>query len=306
MRKTLHYLPILIATAVLLPLTPTPAAAASAPSATQGSQSGGSLTQQLNQAQQQLTKLNDQVERAGAAVDTLNRQVTADVAREASLHQRLGVMARLQYQRPALSLTLILSARSLDELISDISQARLVAKKQQSLINQTQKLHQLDQQARDQAAGQLSKIQAARSAASKMADHLKAMVQSAKNAQLTQTLAMAVSVGSRGAAAGPFPNHFAFGFCTWWVATRRFIPWLGNANQWPAGARAAGFAEGPMPKVGAVMVTAESSIGHVAYVESASADGSMWTVSEMNFTAWDVVDHRTIHRGQVPLVTFIY
>jgi surface antigen len=307
MRPKFRYLPILIAAGVMLPFAPTPAAAATTTSTTKTAQSAGTLTQQLNQAQQQLTKLNDQVERAGAAVDTLNRQLTTDVARGASLRQRLNAMARLEYQRPALSLTLILSARTLDELISGISQARLVAGKQQGLIDQTRQLHQRDQQARDQAAAELSRIQASRDAASKLAAHLQAMVQSARNSQLGQTLAMAIAVGGRGTPPGRWPNHFAFGFCTYYVATRRYIPFFGNAGQWIAAARAAGFAEGSAPRVGAVMVTAESSVGHVAYVEAVNADGS-WTVSEMNFKAWDVVDRRTIHPGQVPLVSpgFIY
>ena len=93
----------------------------------------------------------------------------------------------------------------------------------------------------------------------------------------------------------------------YWVASRRYVPWFGNANQWIAGARAYGFAEGSTPTVGSIMVTAEGPIGHVAYVEAVHTDGS-WTVSEMNFVAWNVVDHRTIHPGQVPFIGpgFIY
>ena len=53
------------------------------------------------------------------------------------------------------------------------------------------------------------------------------------------------------------------------------------------------------------MVTRESGWGHVALVESVNGDGS-WTVSEMNFVAWNVVDRRTIFPGQVPVVGFIY
>ena len=100
-------------------------------------------------------------------------------------------------------------------------------------------------------------------------------------------------------------NHFAFGYCTWYVASRRYIPWFGNAIQWWPNARAYGYPEGQTPVVGAVMVTRESYLGHVAYVESVNGDGS-WTVSEMNYVAWDVVDRRTIFPGQVPLVGFIY
>ena len=100
-------------------------------------------------------------------------------------------------------------------------------------------------------------------------------------------------------------NRFAFGFCTWYVYNRKPVPWLGNANQWLAQARAYGWRTGGTPAVGAIMVTAESGFGHVAYVESVNSDGS-WRVSEMNFVAWDVVDNRTIRPGTIPLMGFIY
>src|SRR5205807_6083562 len=179
---------------------------------------------------------------------------------------------------------------------TDLSQARLVADKQQGMLSQARQLHRRDQQTRDQATVVLSRIKAARDAAAKMVSTLQGQAQR-----------MAVAIATGAAPAGRWPNHFAFGFCTYWVASRRYVPWNGNAGQWIAAARAFGFAEGSTPKVGAIMVTAEGPIGHVAYVESLNSDGS-WTVSEMNFVAWNVVDHRTIHPGQIPLISpgFIY
>lgn len=109
-----------------------------------------------------------------------------------------------------------------------------------------------------------------------------------------------------GGGVGPYSNgNFPYGYCTWYVATRRHVYWTGNASDWWPNARAAGRPEGQTPEVGAIMVTWESSYGHVAYVEQVNSDGS-WVVSEMNFVAWGVVDHRTIRRGQVPLIGFIY
>jgi len=112
-----------------------------------------------------------------------------------------------------------------------------------------------------------------------------------------------VSVG------GSFPvrsgNRFSFGYCTWYVYNRRAVPWLGNAWEWFGQAQSYGFATGQTPRVGAIMVTWESSFGHVAYVEAVNADGS-YEVSEMNFVRWDVIDYRTIKIGGVPLIGFIY
>ena len=109
-----------------------------------------------------------------------------------------------------------------------------------------------------------------------------------------------------GAPVGTFVNpRFPWGWCTWYVATRRDVTWIGNAYQWFGNAQAQGYPVGSTPLAGAVMVTWESGLGHVAYVESVNADGS-WLVSEMNFRGFGVTSQRTIKRGQVPLIGFIY
>jgi surface antigen len=96
-------------------------------------------------------------------------------------------------------------------------------------------------------------------------------------------------------------NGFTYGYCTWWVANKRAIPWRGNAAQWWWNARVFGFAEGPGPQAGAIMVTGVSGTspqGHVAYVESVNPGGS-FVVSEMNWWGvpgggWGRVDYRTV------------
>ena len=112
----------------------------------------------------------------------------------------------------------------------------------------------------------------------------------------------------KGCCLGPYAGTgFPVGWCTYYVATWRNVTWRGDAGWWYDNARAQGYAVGSTPKVGAIMVTWESYLGHVAYVESVNADGS-WTVSEMNYVAFDVIDWRTIHPGQLGsrLVGFIY
>jgi surface antigen/LysM repeat protein len=114
----------------------------------------------------------------------------------------------------------------------------------------------------------------------------------------------AVSVGgvAAGSAGG---NRFAYGYCTWYVASRRPVPWLGDAWQWFGQAQAYGWATGSTPRAGAIMVTWESGWGHVAIVERVNPDGS-WLVSEMNFVGWGIISQRTIKPGTVPLIGFIY
>ena len=107
---------------------------------------------------------------------------------------------------------------------------------------------------------------------------------------------------------GPYVNNrFPVGWCTFYVATWRNVTWTGDAGWWYDNARAQGYAVGATPKVGSIMVTWESYLGHVAYVEAVNPDGS-WTVSEMNYVGFDVIDWRTIKPGQLGsrLVGFIY
>jgi surface antigen len=107
-------------------------------------------------------------------------------------------------------------------------------------------------------------------------------------------------------------NGFSYGYCTWWVAHKRPIPWRGNAYQWWWNARAFGFAEGPTPRAGAIMVmgiSGNSPQGHVGYVESVNPNGS-FLVSEMNWWGvpgggWNRVDYRTVTSMQ-GVLGFIY
>ncbi len=116
------------------------------------------------------------------------------------------------------------------------------------------------------------------------------------------------SVMYQGSVYGP-PNPFPWGQCTWWVAHKRSVPWSGNAWEWWANARKMGFAEGQVPRPGAIMVQGISywsGYGHVAYVESVEKDGT-FTVSEMNYGRWGVVDLRKINSYQgLDLLGFIY
>ena len=111
---------------------------------------------------------------------------------------------------------------------------------------------------------------------------------------------------SFGAPTGTFsPRGFSWGWCTYYVATRRNVTWLGDAGQWYGNAAAQGYPVGHTPMAGAIMVTWESGWGHVAYVESVNADGS-YLVSEMNFAGFGVASQRTIRPGGVPLIGFVY
>jgi surface antigen len=107
-------------------------------------------------------------------------------------------------------------------------------------------------------------------------------------------------------------NGFTYGYCTWWVAHKRYVPWRGNAAQWWWNARPFGYVEGSVPRPGAIMVmgySRSSPQGHVAYVESVNANGS-FLVSEMNWWGvpgggWGRVDYRTVS-SMSGVLGFIY
>jgi surface antigen len=100
-------------------------------------------------------------------------------------------------------------------------------------------------------------------------------------------------------------NNFPAGWCTWYVAQRRDVPWRGDARTWYGSAQALGWPTGKTPEVGAMMITNESwAYGHVAYVEKVFPDGS-WMISEMNYVSFGLVDFRTIKPSQTRQIQLI-
>ncbi len=94
-------------------------------------------------------------------------------------------------------------------------------------------------------------------------------------------------------AAGNSKNGYPYGYCTYYVATKRFVPsnW-GNAKNWLSSAKRAGYSTGGQPAVGSIGVTPESWWGHVVYVESVNGDSV--TFSEMNAVGWGRTSRRTL------------
>jgi len=99
-------------------------------------------------------------------------------------------------------------------------------------------------------------------------------------------------------------HSFPYGYCTWYVAKRRYVPWGGNAGTWLYRAKAAGYKTGKSPTVGSIMVSSESWWGHVAVVESVSADS--FTISEMNYKGWAKKNTRVVSKSNRVIKGFIY
>ncbi len=107
-------------------------------------------------------------------------------------------------------------------------------------------------------------------------------------------------------------NGYDRGYCTWYVANRRAaagkpVPSnLGNASTWKALAIRAGIPVGNVPQAGAVIWTPPRDYyGHVGYVESVNADGSV-NVSEMNVRGWNRVSTRVVPASDAGRYSYIY
>jgi len=99
-------------------------------------------------------------------------------------------------------------------------------------------------------------------------------------------------------------HNFPYGYCTWYVAQKKYVPWGGNAGTWLYHAKSLGYSTGKTPRVGSIMVSSESWWGHVAVVESVS--GGSFTVSEMNYKGFAKKSYRTISAGSRAIKGFIY
>jgi surface antigen len=100
-------------------------------------------------------------------------------------------------------------------------------------------------------------------------------------------------------------HSFPYGYCTWYVSQKRFVPWSGNAGAWLFNAKSRGYATGRTPRVGAIMVTTENRYyGHVALVEKVSGDTI--TVSEMNYVGFAKRSTRTLSASSRAIKGFIY
>lgn len=100
-------------------------------------------------------------------------------------------------------------------------------------------------------------------------------------------------------------HRFPYGYCTWYVAQKRFVPWSGNAGTWLYNARSMGYKTGRTPAVGAIVVTTENRFyGHVAVVEKVEAGQIL--VSEMNYRGWAKTDRRYISTASRVIKGYIY
>lgn len=99
-------------------------------------------------------------------------------------------------------------------------------------------------------------------------------------------------------------HRFPYGQCTWYVSSKKYIPWSGNAGTWLDKARMMGFSTGRVAKKGAVAVFGGNYYGHVAVVEE--VQGDRVAISEMNYKGFGRMNYRNISAYDPKLKGFIY
>lgn len=116
-------------------------------------------------------------------------------------------------------------------------------------------------------------------------------------------------------------NGFYRGYCTWYVATqmpsifpydetgtKQTRPFGGNAKDWYANAKEAGYSVGQTPKVGSIIVynPLRSSAGHVGIVRGYDASTGELTIEDMNYESKFVVTKRIDSASNSKIIGYIY
>jgi surface antigen len=309
-------------------------------SASLGPERAAALTA-LADAEAVLRELQGQLAHNSAYLSDLQRQQDTTRAKIATTNKSIAEqralldnLTRGQYKKmsSADELSMIFSSESFGQLVNNVMATatvnRRISDAARKLRAQESELTSLSQQlAEKQTAAGTVQAQLEQENAKQLvmvADHdarlakldgdQKAILRqiASVNKQIAQAQAPPAfsSSNASGGGSGSCGNHFTYGYCTWYVANRRCIPWFGNADEWYVNARSYGYPEGREARPGAVAVWGAGggygSVGHVAYVES--VDGGGFTVSEYNYTyGWNHYDTRYVSYGNAgPLQGFIY
>ena len=281
----------------------------------------------LSDVQSQLASVQKRLAGADHRLLTLSRQIADDERVVADARIQLRELVRVTYETSSADgfVAAILSANDFNTVIDRVKgaahvtdQVRLLGDRLQSrqaaLTQERAALQHDFAEAKSletelgNESGRMLALVAQRDAAFRNLDGPARNV-AAQIAEIDLELAGQRTVNT----SGPCGNHFAFGYCTYYVATRRCIPWFGDAWQWWGAAASYGYAEGHAPERGAVAVWGRygsSPDGHVAYVEAVGPSNGVpagsFLVSEMNYDGWDRVDRRVVADNAPGLVGFIY
>jgi surface antigen len=278
---------------------------------------------QLGEIQNELTMSQSNLGVLNAKMLTVSREITDDQTSIVSARQNLAVLLRETYETSGQTFAgILLAAGNFNDAFTRFRAYQHVSDQVQSVADalrtDEQKLtkEKADLSAEINLAQQTEGVLGAESnraiALIVQRDVALAQANSAVDGLVAQIDVLdnksANNAGSI-SGGGTCGNHFAYGFCTWYVATRRCVPWFGNAWEWFDAAKDYGYAEGHVPVTGAIAVWypyawGASAIGHVAYVEAVGpapqVPAGFFRVSEMNYAGgWGSVSYRNVPNNAV-------
>ena len=289
----------------------------------------GAAENAYNVAQQKVLAEQAQLDSLNAKLLALSQQIASDQATVETAKANLAAFTRATYEGANADqmMAAVLSSSSFGQAMDRISNASHVTQEVADLENQVATkdaaiLRSRRDLRRDfaQASSLEAQLGAARDQLMPVLLARNAVFQSLSGParSIAQQIAnidnqIAAAQSPRGSA--PCGDGFAYGQCTWYVATRRCVPWGGNANQWYYNAARLGFPEGHTPVPGAIVVfwpggDGASRIGHVAYVEAVGPAAGIapgyFELSEMNFNGWNRVNYRVLPDNSGGVQGFIY
>jgi surface antigen len=105
-------------------------------------------------------------------------------------------------------------------------------------------------------------------------------------------------------------DTYAYGNCTYWVYLERYdandpisTKW-GDAKTWASNAQKDGYIVNHSPTINSIFQSSAGEYGHVAYV--IKVDQASFTISEMNYRAFNVIDEREIPLDKAASYYFIH
>jgi len=249
--------------AQLAPLLPGQASAADALKAAEGT---------FGDAQSKVVAAQAALDASNQKLQALTQQINTDETTIAAAKRELASNTRGEYETTSANgvVGAVLSSSNFGAAMQQLQSAQTISANlqqlQQTLVNRAAALSKEKTDLAAQSAIATSQEQALAdqsnqflvavanrnavfNTASAPARALEAQI-----ANIDNQIAALESPGGTVNGGGPCGDRFQWGQCTWYVATRRCIPWVGNADQWFGAAAAYGYAEGHQPEVGAVVV----------------------------------------------------
>jgi surface antigen len=282
-------------------------------------------------AQAKLLAEQDRLAGLNARLLALSGQIADNEATIVKAKQQLAVLTRQSYQNTTTDswVAAVLSASSFQQAMDRLTGTSHMAEQVRDLQTKVRSKEQAIIDARNEVQSDAAASTALENQLALDSNALLALVQNrnaayqaasaparaiaAQIADIDQQIAAANRPASSNS--GSCGNHFAYGQCTWYVASRRCIPWSGNARDWYYQAERYGFPVGHTPAVGAVVVfwpggDGASRAGHVGYVEAvgpaSGVPAGQFKISEMNYNGWNRVNYRLINNNSGGVQGFVY